>query len=113
MSAGNVHDSIGGFEVLETIGKLSKQVNLLMDRAYEGFNMRKTAFYLNFKTIVPPKENRKNKWGYDKELYKRRNEVERLFRKLKDFRRIFTRYDKLDRMFVGFIQLALIFIALR
>ncbi|MCL2520083.1 MAG: IS5/IS1182 family transposase, partial [Spirochaetaceae bacterium] len=33
--------------------------------------------------------------------------------KLKDFRRIFTRYDKLDRMFVGFIQLALIFIALR
>jgi len=61
LSAGNVHDSVGGFEVLETIGKMPKPVNLLIDRAYEGFNMRKTAFYLNFKTVVPPKENRKDK----------------------------------------------------
>ena len=29
-------------------------------------------------------------------IYKRRNEVERLFRRLKGYRRVFTRYDKLD-----------------
>jgi transposase len=52
-------------------------------------------------------------WEYDKELYKKRNEVERLFRRLKGFRRIFTRFDKLDVMFIGFVLFALIVIAIR
>ena len=43
---------------------------------------------------------------HDREMYKRRNEVERLFRRLKGFRRIFSR-RQLDRMFVGFISFAL------
>ena len=42
-------------------------------------------------------------------LYKRRNEVERFFRRIKRFRRIFTRYDKLDIVFAGFILFAMIF----
>jgi transposase len=46
-------------------------------------------------------------------MYKRRNEIERLFRRLKGFRRIFSRFDKLDVLFLGFILLALIFEALR
>jgi len=46
-------------------------------------------------------------------MYKRRNEVERLFRRLKGFRRIFSRFDKLDRMFTGFISFALIADGLR
>ena len=46
-------------------------------------------------------------------MYKRRNEIERLFRRLKGFRRIFSRFDKLDTLFLGFILLALIFEALR
>ena len=34
---------------------------------------------------VPPKKSRKNPWKYDKEMYKKRNEVERLFRRLKGY----------------------------
>ena len=49
----------------------------------------------------------------NEEVYKQRNEVERLFRRLKEFQRIFTRYDKLDVIFVSFIYLALIVEALR
>ena len=49
---------------------------------------------------------------YDRELYKRRNEVERLFRRLKRFRRVFSRFDKLDALFPGFILSALIYDAL-
>ena len=41
-------------------------------------------------------------------MYKRRNEVERLFRRLKGFRRIFSRFEKLDVMFLGFIVFVLI-----
>jgi transposase len=54
--------------------------------------------------VVPPKCNRLVPWEYDRELYKRRNEVERLFRRLKGFHRIFTRFEKLDVMFVAFIS---------
>ena len=46
-------------------------------------------------------------------LYRRRNEVERLFRRLKGFRRIFSRFDKLDVMFLAFLRFALIVEALR
>lgn len=46
-------------------------------------------------------------------MYKRRNEVERLFRRLKGFRRIFSRFDKFDVMFIAFINFALIVEALR
>ena len=46
-------------------------------------------------------------------MYKQRNEIERLFRRLKGFRRIFSRFEKLDVVFVGFIVFALIIDTLR
>jgi transposase len=52
-------------------------------------------------------------WEYDREMYKRRNEVERLFRRLKGYRRIFSRFEKLDLMFLGFINFALVADGLR
>ncbi len=67
---------------------------------------------LGYIPVVPPKRNRKNPWDYDKELYKQRNQVERLFRRMKRFRRIFTRYDKLDVIFFAFVYFALIIDAL-
>ena len=83
-----------------------------MDRAYEGDHMRATAKELGYTPVVPPKKNRIDPWEYDEELYKRRNEVERFFRRIKRFRRIFTRYDKLDIVFAGFILFAMIIDAL-
>ena len=53
--------------------------------------------------MVPPLKSRRDPWIYDREIYKRRNEVERLFRRLKGFRRIFSRFEKLDVIFLGFI----------
>jgi len=46
-------------------------------------------------------------------MCKRRNEVERLFRRLKGFRRVFSRIDKLDVVFLGFVHFALIVDGLR
>lgn len=84
-----------------------------MDRAYEGDETRQLALDLGFRPVVPPKSNRLNAWRYSKALYKRRNEIERLFRRLKGFRRIFSRFEKLDVMFTGFIHFALIVDALK
>ena len=63
--------------------------------------------------VVPPQHNRLTPWEYDRALYTRRNEIERLFRRLKGFRRIFSRFEKLDVMFVAFIHFALIIEGLR
>jgi len=59
--------------------------------------------------VVPPKANRLEPWAYDKQVYKKRNEVERLFRRLKGFRGIFSRFETLDIMFKAFLNFALIF----
>ncbi len=86
---------------------------LIMDRAYEGDETRQLALELGYEPVVPPLRTRVDPWEYDREMYKRRNEIERLFRRLKGFRRVFSRFEKLDVMFLGFIVFALIADALR
>ena len=49
-----------------------------MDKAYEGDETRALVEEMGATPVVPPKENRKKPWDYDKEIYRRRNEVERL-----------------------------------
>ena len=80
-----------------------------MDRAYEGDPTRDLAAVLGWLAVVPPLRHRSKPWQYDRERYKERNIVERLFGRLKRFRHLATRYDKLDALFLGFIHLALIF----
>ena len=84
-----------------------------MDRAYSGDETRQLALDMGFIPVVPPLKSRVSPWEYDRELYKRRNEVERLFRRLKGYHRVFTRYDKLDVVYLGFVMFAIIYDALR
>jgi len=86
---------------------------LLMDKAYEGDETRQLVTDLQMEPVVPPKSNRVDPWEYNRELYKKRNEIERLFRRLKGFRRIFSRFEKLDVVFLAFLYFALIVEALR
>ncbi len=126
LSPGQAHDAPEGRKLLEGMGKLPDApapgeaapavlagTALVMDKAYEDDAARALARDLGFEPVVPPKSSRTEPWEYDRELCKRRNEVERLFRRLKGFRRVSTRYDKLDRMFLGFVVFALIFETLR
>ena len=112
LSAGNCGDAPEGRALLQQLGPVDHSVYLLMDRAYEGDETRALAVELGYVPVVPPKSNRKNPWDYDKQLYKQRNQIERLFRRIKRFRRIFTRYDKLDVIFLAFVYFALIVDAL-
>jgi len=112
LSAGNCDDAPEGHAPLRQFGSVDHSIYLLMDRAYEGDETRALAAELGYIPVVPPKSNRKNPWDYDKQLYKQRNQVERLFRRLKRFRRIFTRYDKLDIVFLAFLYFALVVDAL-
>ena len=89
------------------------KIPLVMDRTYEADSTRQYVVNWGFQPVVPPKSNRLKPWIYDKIIYKRRNEIERLFRKLKVFRRVFSRFEKLDGMFTAFVHIALIRIMLQ
>jgi transposase len=103
LSPGNAGDAPEGRKLLETFENAGWDgVNVIMDKAYEGDETRQLELELEMIPVVPSKSNRLTPWEYDKAMYEKRNEVERLFR------RIFSRFDKLDVVFMFFIHFALI-----
>jgi hypothetical protein len=80
-----------------------------MDWAYEGDETHTKAVERDFIPVVPLKSNRLLPWEYDKDIYKRRNEVKRFFLLIKRFRKVFTHYDKLDSSYISVFTLAMIF----
>jgi len=66
---------------------------------YEGEETRQLALNLGQVPVAPPKADCISRWEYDREMYKRRNAVGRLFRRPKGFRRVFSRFDKLGVAF--------------
>ena len=109
LSGGQAHDGPEGRALLESWADPVEDVPMAVDRAYEGDKTRQLVRGLGMTPVVPPKANRKDPWDLDEETYKRRNEVERLFRRIKRWRRVCTRYDKLDVMYSAFLTLALVF----
>ena len=111
-SAGHRHDAPEGRRLLQQSG-LKHPKYVMMDRAYEDDRTRQVVQDLGATPVVPPRTTRRKPWSFDRQLYARRNEVERLFGRLKRYRRVGTRYDKLDVMFAGFIYLVLIYEMIR
>jgi len=109
----NAHDASQGRALLADLGAMPEGLPLLMDRAYDGAETRQLMLSLGMIPVVPPKSNRIDPWECDRALYKKRNKIERLFRRLKGLRRIFSRFEKLDVLFLGFLNFALIIEALR
>jgi transposase len=62
----------------------------------------------NNKMVIPGRKNRKKEIVYDKEEYKKRGEIEKVFGKIKENRRLTVRYEKSDINFLGFIFIAFI-----
>jgi transposase len=56
--------------------------------------------------VIPSIARRKPLIPHDREAYRQRNLIERMFAPLKDFLRIATRYDKLARNFLAGVVLA-------
>ena len=113
LSGGECHDAPEGRKSIEAVGKRHKGAPMLMDKAYEADDIRALARKNGHRPVVPPKRNRVKPWRYSKKTYKRRNVVERAFRRIDSFRRVYTRYDKTDVMFLAFIRFAIIIILLQ
>jgi transposase len=113
LSPGQAGDAPHGRELLAAGGPVAAGCYLIMDSAYHGDETLCLARELGYTPVVPPNPIRRVLWEYDRIVYRRRNEIERLFRRLKGYRRVFSRFDKLDVLFTGFIVFALIVEALR
>ena len=113
LSPGQAGDAPQGRELLQDGGPVPEGCPLIMDRAYQGDETQELARQLGYNPIVPPTAQRREPWVFDRTLYRKRNQIERLFRRLKGYRRVFSRFDKLDAMYAGFVLLALTMEALR
>ena len=104
LTPGERHDTVAFEELMEGGGvkragrgrPKHKPARLVGDKSYA---VRRIRLYLRRKGIrytIPHKSNEVHgrKARFDRELYRLRNIVERLFNRLMQFRRIATRYEK-------------------
>jgi transposase len=107
LSPGQAGDAPEGRKLLAGWKRRPASVPMAMDRAYEGDATRQLVLELGFEPVVPPHPKRVQPWTYDRNLYRRRNQIERLFRRHTGFRRLFTRFEKLDLIYTAYIHYAL------
>ncbi len=83
---------------------------VIADAAYDSDALRETIVAQGAVAVIRPRNNRVEDRPYDKEVYKRRNVIERFFHRLKQYRRVATRYDKYADRYLGFVYFAAILI---
>ncbi len=83
---------------------------LVADKGYTSQAFRRYLHQKHIRHTIPHRSNERRKGYFDKELYRKRNIVERLINRLKQFRRIATRYDKRAANFAALITIASIFL---
>lgn len=76
------------------------------DKGYSSGKIRDSIRRLGVQATIPSRKNESIDTSFDKELYRRRNIVERVIGWLKECRRVATRYDKLTSSYLTFVQLA-------
>ena len=79
---------------------------LLADKGYDADAIRDTLANADVEAVIPAKSNRRTPIAHNRETYRWRNLIERLFNKLKNWRRVATRYDKTRESYLGFVALA-------
>lgn len=109
VTAGQRSDYIKALDLIE--GQVMGA--LIADKGYDANYMVEAAINIGAKAVIPPRSQRKTPRDYDQDLYKERNQIERMFNKLKHFRRVATRYDKLDIAYISFALLAGIYLWLK
>ncbi|EXS72065.1 transposase [Sphingobium sp. Ant17] len=78
---------------------------LLANKGYDADALREELENAEVEIVILAKSNRREPIPQDRENYRWRNLVERLFNKLNDWRRIATRYDKTKNFNLGFVSL--------
>ena len=97
---------ISGSAIADISALGSILVPVMKEKGYDADYVVDAVHAMGAEVVIPPKSNRKEPREYDKELYKERNQVERLFNRLKHWRRVANRFDKTKESFLAFIHIA-------
>jgi len=89
---------------------LPSKGGLIADVTYDALKLRQDLAFRGTASVIPTHPTPKHKWSINRQTYKERNLIERMFCRLEDFRRIATRYDKLARNFASAIAPAAVVI---
>ncbi|ALR20219.1 hypothetical protein ATN00_07790 [Sphingobium baderi] len=81
---------------------------LIADRGYDSNTIRTSIQAQGAEVVIPATRSRKEPIPYDRDAYRTRNLVERLWCRLKDWRCIAARYDKLAANYMAGVFLAAI-----
>ena len=100
LTGGNCFD---GKAAIPLLSSLPPAQFLLADKAYDGAPFRTWLEGRGTTPVIPSKANRKQPFPFDRQAYRQRNKIERMFCRLKDARRIATRYDKSAQNFLSAI----------
>lgn len=78
------------------------------DKGYSSGKVRAWIAAQGALDVVPTKGNEPRREGFDRDIYRERNVVERCFGWLKECRRVATRYEKLAVHFLAMVKIAMI-----
>lgn len=117
LTGGQVHDSTVVDAVLMTANNLTDSegepvawpVALSGDKGYRADWIDVYLLALNITPVIPSRENENRsarRVEFDRELYRRRNIVERVIGWLKEYRRVFSRFEKSAKNFGGMLRIA-------
>ncbi len=123
LSPGQASDTKYFREALDAISVQQKRgaprkrpKTVIADRGYDSDEHRRWCRSQGFRAMIPERKysekRKRRKLGaprfFDKELYKQRNHIERLFNRLKECRRLISRFEKIKDNFLTMIHLAFI-----
>lgn len=115
ISAGQRHESVHAKPVLEAVrirranGHIRRRPKALAgDKGYSYDRIRRYLRRRRIKAVIPTRKDQRRRPGFDRELYRRRNVVERCFNWLKECRALATRFDKLAVNYLATIKLAML-----
>jgi transposase len=77
---------------------------VLADAAYDWAEIRSRVASMGATAVIKPSRSRALRPRFDAELYRERNQVERLIGRLKRYRRIGTRYEQTARNYLAFVH---------
>jgi transposase len=83
---------------------------LVGDKGYSSRWFRSFLTRRGIRHTIPRKSNEHRSGPFDKDSYRERNRIERLFARLKQFRRIATRYEKRSLNYAAMLSIACILI---
>ena len=105
LTPGNVADITMAIPLLDAVVSPKR---LLADKAYDADKFRDWLRKRRIKAVIPSTASRRTPYPIDRNAYRRRNVIERLFCKLKNWRRIATRYDRHAQNYLSGLALAAI-----